>query len=212
MVRSGNVASSPMAFSSAQHFDRFCLSRLVRIDYNRIKDLVQTFARTPGLSFAERRTAAQDFLRAASSTVAAEQAVLLPLLRRYPEDINQELVDHAFERRVGLLKALEALDAATPTAPDFDAKLERCWILLNAAYTEMDQRLLPALDRHCPWQKRERHGRRFYLYRLVLAPTRPHSWVPAEMAGGLIGAAINTAMAPMDWAKDLGRFGFAMPV
>jgi len=212
MGRSGNVVSSPMAFSSAQHMGHYDVSRLIRIEYNRLKENVQTFARTPGLSFAERRTAAQDFLRAASQTVAAEQAVLLPLLRRYPEDqINQELVDRAFERRVGLLKALEALDAANPTAPDFDAKLERCWILLNAA-TEMDQRLLPALDRHCAWEKREQYGRRFYLYRLLFAPTRPHSWVPAEMAGGLIGAAINTAMAPMDWAKDLGRFGFAMPV
>mgnify|MGYP003852372271 CR=1 FL=1 len=37
-------------------------------------------------------------------SVAAEQAVLLPLLRQYPETISPELVDRAFERRRGILR------------------------------------------------------------------------------------------------------------
>lgn len=209
---SGNLVSSPTAFSSAQHMDHYDISRMTRLEYNRLKDVVQSFARTPGLSWPERRTAANDFLRACSSTVAAEQAVLLPLLRQYPDDVPPALVDRAYERRAGLLRALEQLDAAHPIAPDFDAKLERCFILLTAAFTEMDQNLLPALDRRCPWETREKVGRRFYLYRLLFAPTRPHAWVPAEAGGGVIGAAVNAVLAPLDWARDLGRFGLAMPV
>lgn len=212
MGRSGNVVSSPMAFSSAQHMSHYDISRLVRIQHYALRDMMQTFSRTPGISFAERRTTVNDFVRAASSTVAAEQAVLLPLLRQYPETISPELVDRAFERRRGILRTLEALDSGNPTRPDFDARLERCWVLINAAFLEVDQQLLPALDRHCSWEKRESHGKRFYLYRLLFAPTRPHSWVPAEVGGGFLGGIVNAALAPLDWARDMARYGFAMPV
>lgn len=212
MGRAGNVAASPAAFSSPSHMADYDISRMARIEFNRLKDLVQTYARTPGLSWQQRRQCALEFVRACSATVAAEQAVLLPLLRRFPDDVSPPLVERAGRRRAGLLRALEHLDAARPDAPQYDAALERCVVLLTAAFSEMDQRLLPALDRACPPRERDAHGRRFYLYRLLLAPTRPHSWVPADLGGGLVGAAVNAALAPLDWARDVGRFGLALPV
>jgi hypothetical protein len=212
MGRAGNLAASPAAFSSPLHMGDYDISRMTRIEFNRLKDLVATYARTPGLSFWERRQCALEFVRACSATVAAEQAVLLPLLRRFPGDVSPALVERAGRRRAGLLRALEELDAARPDSPQHDALLERCYVLLTAAFAEMDQRLLPVLDRACGARERNAQGHRFYLYRLLFAPTRPHSWIPADMAGGLVGAAVNAALAPLDWARDLARFGLALPV
>jgi hypothetical protein len=206
-----NAISSPLAFSSRAHMSSYDISRLVRIEFHRNKDLYSSFSHTAGLDHLSRRHLALSFLRSASQTVAAEEAVLLPLLRQYPEDVSAELVERAAERRAGLKKALEQLDASSgPSDAAFDGKVERAWVLLSAGFHELDQKLLPQLDRHCPLNVRERHGRRFFLFRTLLALTRAHAWAPS--CSSIAGLAVNAAMAPLDWARDLVRFGPAMPL
>jgi len=188
------------------------ISRLVRIEFNRSKEIFSTFAHTDALNHLERRQIALGFLRSASATVAAEEAVLLPTLREHAEAamLSTELIERAAERRAGLKRALEQLDASPRADPRFDAKVERCWILLSAAFHETDQRLLPPFDRHASPRAREGAGRRFYLFRLLLAPTHPHPRAPS--CSTAVGLALNCAMAPFDWAHDLLRFGPAMPL
>jgi hypothetical protein len=218
---SGNLAS-PMAFSSASHMSDYDICRMARLEFNKVKDEYVSMSRTPGLGWRERRALAHDFVRDCSRTVAAEEAVLLPLLQRYKGDLPAELLERAGQRRLQIKTALLAIDLAPAADPAFDAKMSAAWTYVCAAFADGD-RLLCILDRHCPVEERRRAGRAFYTYRLLLAPTRPHPRLPAAGAAGspirrvsVLGsaacAALGAAVAPFDWCRDLVRFGFAMPV
>lgn len=223
MGKSTGHLASPMAFSSPQHFERWDILRMARAEHHRLKDIMSTIVHTPGLSYRERHALAHQFLRDASRTTAAEEAVLLPLLRRYSDYLPSVLVERAADRRAFLKRQLAVLDQAPLSDVSLDAKVSACWIAASSAFNELDQRFLPLIDRHCPPQVKTAAGRAFYLYRHLLAPTRPHtllvptagaagSPLPGNAFGSACSAMMGALVAPVDWARDVARWGVATPV